>query len=98
MPADDTEDRGLDEAREILFGAQHRAHDGRLAQIEDALAWNSTEAAAKANAVDQRLSVRIDEVIEQMTAKIAVLEGQLHSFQERLRMLEGEDMDDPTND
>jgi hypothetical protein len=48
--------------------------------------------------VDQRLSVRIDEVIEQLSARIAALEGKLHSVQERLRMLEGKDMDDPTDD
>jgi hypothetical protein len=97
MSADDT-DSTLEAAREILFGAQHRVHDGRIAQIEEALAWNATEAAAKANAVDQRLSVRIDEVIEQLSARIAALEGKLHSVQERLRMLEGKDMDDPTDD
>jgi hypothetical protein len=34
MSADDT-DSTLEAAREILFGAQHRVHDGRIAQIED---------------------------------------------------------------
>lgn len=97
MPSDDP-DRSLDEAREILFGPHQRAHETRLAQVEAALASRFGESDARADAVEQRLALRVDQAVEQLSGRIAALEAQLRSCEERLRMLDGENRDEAGND
>ncbi|MCA8926559.1 MAG: hypothetical protein KDC18_00715 [Alphaproteobacteria bacterium] len=98
MAADDR-DRSLDEARDILFGAQQRAQESRLAQIEANLTWKAANAAALIEDLDRRVTERLDRTVEPLLARIADLEARLAALEAQNKAaLEAQNKDDAGND